>query len=152
MLSLIVGLGYAGVSAYWASGGRGLLDTVGGVFEQLGRSRSAVTVAGLWVVVVVKVVAAALPEATLCWPSRLGWWRSTRALAWIDVAVLTLYGLVLSAGDLLSISGVIGAGAPKDRVALAWHGFLWDPWFFAWGALGAAALVCDHRRSRPGTA
>src|SRR5262245_54206196 len=56
--SIAAGLGAASaaVSAYWASGGTALLDTIGGEIERWGRQRSEVVVIALWVVVVVKLV------------------------------------------------------------------------------------------------
>ena len=31
-------------------------------------------------------------------------------------------------------------GSLEHRTALAWHAFLWDPWFLAWGLLACATL------------
>lgn len=141
MATLVVGLAYAAVSAYWAAGGQGLLDTVGGVFEQAGRSGGSVLSAGLWLVVAIKVVAAGLPIGTVTWPPPGVWRRLLRILAWIDAIVLTLYGLVLTTGDLLSITGLVGSATGKNMTALSWHGFLWDPWFLIWGLFGMATLI-----------
>lgn len=145
LLALAVGLCYAGISAYWASGGQALLETVGGVFEEAGRSKAEWVVAGLWVVVAVKVLAAALPISTLRWPPPPSWRHTVRALAWVAVATLTLYGLVLTVVDLLSMAGIIGGSTGKDELALTWHALLWDPWFLLWGLLGVAALGCGRR-------
>jgi hypothetical protein len=43
------------------------------------------------------------------------------------------------------------AAAGADHRALAWHAYLWDPWFLLWGVLVTAALV-RSRLSRPGRA
>lgn len=145
--TLVVGLGYAAVSAYWAAGGKGLLDTVGGVFEQAGHSGGRLVSAGLWLVVGIKVVAAALPIGTVTWPPPGVWRRVLRILAWVDAIVLTLYGLVLTAGDLLSITGLVGSTVGKNMTALTWHGFLWDPWFLIWGLLGMATLILAQQDS-----
>ncbi len=144
MATLVVGLGFAAVSAYWAAGGKGLLDTVGGVFEQAGRSGGWGVSVALWLVVAIKVIAAGLPLGTVVWPPPGGWRRLLRVLAWVDAIVLTLYGLVLTTGDLLSISGVVGSAVGKDITALTWHGFLWDPWFLIWGLLGTATIMLAH--------
>ena len=37
----------------------------------------------------------------------------------------------------------LGAGA--DHRALAWHAYLWDPWFLLWGLLVTAALLRGRR-------
>ncbi|MHB1519600.1 MAG: hypothetical protein ACYDDZ_10785 [Acidimicrobiales bacterium] len=54
--ALVVGLAYVAISAYWATGGTWLLDTVGGAFERWGRSGSPGVLLALWA-----VVAAVLP-------------------------------------------------------------------------------------------
>lgn len=59
--ALGVGLAYAAISAYWATGGTWLLDTVGGAFERLGHSASPAVLAALWAVVLAKTIAAGLP-------------------------------------------------------------------------------------------
>ena len=39
-----------------------------------------------------------------------------------------------------------GKSSPSsDHKALAWHAFLWDPWFLVWGLLLAAALTLTRR-------
>ncbi|MGI8695900.1 MAG: DUF3995 domain-containing protein [Mycobacteriales bacterium] len=157
-LALLAGLGNAAVSGYWATGGTGLLDTVGGVFERAGRNGGAKTTTLLWVVVAVKVLAAVLPVLVLrpspgpMW-QRLGW-----ALAWVEAAILTVYGLVLTTTGLLVQAGVLRTARDADHRALAWHAYLWDPWFLVWGLLVIAALLCggprrrSQSRTRSGTA
>ena len=66
-------------------------------------------------------------------------------LTWVEAAILTGYGLVLTASGLLVQAGVIKAGAHADRLALKWHAYLWDPWFLIWGIFVFLALW----RSRP---
>ncbi len=146
-LALAVGFGYAGISAYWAVGGTGLLDTLGGVFERWGRSGGAGVAALLWGVVAIKMVASLLPLSALDQlpnpvPNRLVW-----VLAWTEAAILTIYGLVLTATGLLIQAGVVRASRDADRRALAWHAYLWDPWFLLWGLLVVGALLLGrHRR------
>ncbi len=61
--------------------------------------------------------------------------------------MLTIYGLVYTAVGLLARAGVVHAST--DPRALAWHAYLWDPWFLVWGLLVAAALLLGrHRRSQ----
>jgi hypothetical protein len=69
-------------------------------------------------------------------------------LTWIEAAILTGYGLVLTASGLLVQAGVITAPAHADRLALKWHAYLWDPWFLIWGIFVFLALW----RSRPARA
>jgi hypothetical protein len=61
-------------------------------------------------------------------------------MTWIEAAVLTTYGLVLTAVGLLVQAHVIHASATADHRALAWHAYLWDPWFLIWGLLVFGAL------------
>ena len=56
VVACVLGLGHAAVSAYWALGGTALLDTIGGSIERWGRQREPALVAGLWLIVAVKVI------------------------------------------------------------------------------------------------
>lgn len=133
-------LASAAVSLYWTLGGTWLLDTVGGVFEDLARKRSGGAVALGGLVVAVKLLGGALALALARrWGARLG--RRWLLLGGFGgSAVLVVYGgaLVLAGG--LVLGGVLSPSQPVDRHALRWHVFLWDLWFLLWGvALGLAA-------------
>jgi len=138
-----VGLLYAAISLYWALGGGWLLDTVGASLTQAGRSASSLVVIAVWFAVGLKVVASVLPLPAVAaiGPGSLRWRRRLRALSWIEAAILTLYGLILTVVGLLVEAGVIGTPANADHRALAWHAYLWDPWFLLWGVLVTAALL-----------
>jgi uncharacterized protein DUF3995 len=141
--SCVLGLGSAGVSAYWALGGTALLDTVGGSLEEWGRERSFVVVTVLAAVAVVKVgVAIAAPVVTgavnaPAWATA----RAPRVLSWVAAVVLTAYGGLLTATGLVVQAGIIEPGSDADRHALAWHTWFWDPWFLLWGLVFVIALV-----------
>lgn len=145
-LAALVGVASAGVSAYWAAGGTGLLDTVGGVFERAGRSGSARVQALMGMVVVVKLVAVGLPWSVL----RLegSWRRAVTALGWAEAFVLTGYGLVLTGAGLLVQADVIRSAPDADQRALVWHAYVWDPWFLVWGLLVVATLYAGQRGVR----
>jgi hypothetical protein len=149
LVAAVLGSGHALVSAYWALGGTALLDTIGGDLERWGRERGPAVVVGLWAVVVVKlVVALAAPVLAGVGAGRLPGWtrgRVARALGWIAAVVLVAYGGLLTAGGLLIELGAIAPAADADRRAMAWHTFLWDPWFLLWGI---AFTVCLWR-TRP---
>jgi hypothetical protein len=51
-----------------------------------------------------------------------------------------IYGLVLTLVGMLVEAGAIHLSAGADHRALAWHAYLWDPWFLIWGLLVAGAL------------
>jgi hypothetical protein len=132
------------VSAYWALGGTALLDTVGGEIERWGRERSADVVVTLWVIVALKLIGAAAPLVFVgVGAAHLPAWtrgRLARVVGWIAAIGLTLYGGVLSIAGLLVQAGVLDATDDADERALAWHAYLWDPWFALWGAAFAAAM------------
>ena len=149
--SIAAGLGVASaaMSAYWALGGTRLLDAVGGDVERWGRERSGGVVAALWVIVVLKLVGAFAPlmfagvgaEQLPVWTR--GRWA--RLLGWLAAVGLALYGSVLTVAGLLVEAGVVEPAADADDHALAWHAYLWDPWFALWGA----AFVVTMWRTRP---
>jgi hypothetical protein len=140
--ALVVGLAYAGISGYWALGGTWLLSTVGRSLAAGGPGGAAAAAA--WAAAGLKVIAAVLPllaasraAAAMPAPRR----RLLRALAWAEAVILTLYGLVWTVAGLLVQSGLVHADAGADHRALAWHAYLWDPWFLLWGLLVTAALA-----------
>jgi hypothetical protein len=139
----VLGLANTAVSVYWALGGTALLDTVGGEIERWGRQRGADVVVALWLVVIVKLaVALAAPVLAAGFGLLPSWTvgRVTRLLTWVAAIVLVVYGGVLTLVGLLVLGGVIPTVEPADRRALAWHAFLWDPWFFFWGLALMATL------------
>jgi hypothetical protein len=139
-----VGLLYAAVSFYWGAGGTLLLDTLGGQLARLGRAHDPGVIALVWAAGLLKMLAALLPLlAILELPSSHV--RVVRRCGWVAACILTAYGLALTAVGLLVQARVIPAAAHADRRALAWHAYVWDPWFLAWGGLALTAL----RRSQP---
>lgn len=143
-LACALGLGSAAVSTYWALGGTALLDTVGGSIERWGRERKPALIAGLWLIVTVKVIIALAAPALAGVGSGLlpSWTRGhlPRILGWIAATVLVLYGGVLTLTGLLAQAGAFQVTPDADRRALAWHAFLWDPWFLVWGVAFTASL------------
>jgi len=145
----VLGVLFAAVSAYWAVGGTWLLDTVGGSLERQARAGHASAVLVPAGAAAAKLVAALLPLFALGRLSRPPWRSRTRALAWVEAAVLTFYGLVYTSVGLLLQVGVVRAPAGSDLRALAWHTYLWDPWFLVWGLLVGAVLL-RSRTARSG--
>jgi hypothetical protein len=140
----VAGLAYAAISVYWALGGTWLLDTIGGTLEQQGRAGNPGIILAVWAAAVLKIIGAIVPLAAAGVRPRqatTGQRRQMRVLAWLEAAILTIYGLVLTGAGLLVQSGVIASAASADHRALAWHAYLWDPWFLLWGVLITAALV-----------
>jgi hypothetical protein len=139
---------YAAIGVYWAVGGRWLLITVGISLSQPGQAGHLAALLAVWGAAAVKAVAALLPLLAIgVWPRTAngGLRGLARVLAWIETAILTGYGLILTASGLLVQVGVIKATAHADRLALKWHAYLWDPWFLIWGIFVFLALW----RSRP---
>jgi Protein of unknown function (DUF3995) len=148
-----VGLAYAAISVYWALGGTWLLDTVGGTLDQQGHTASPGLILAVCAAAALKVIGAIVPLAAMgVTPGRAtsAGRRKVRVLAWLEAAILTIYGLVLTAAGLLVQSGAIAPAAGADHRALAWHAYLWDPWFLLWGTLVAAALVRSRQPGRRG--
>ena len=139
------------VSLYWALGGTGLLDTVGGDFEELARERSAGALALIWATVALKLAAALVALALVRpWGRRMSH-RIRLLLAGAAAGVLTIYGGTLVVAGALVLSDVVQPSSAVDQRALRWHVYLWDAWFLLWGlALTLAAL--RFRRSPPGRA
>jgi hypothetical protein len=141
-----LGLLYAAVSVYWALGGTWLLATVGGALQRQGRT--AILVLAVWAAVVIKMVAAVLPLMALRRVTSSGWNRAVSLLAWIEAGILTVYGLVLTVVGMLVQAGITHQSAGADHRALAWHAYLWDPWFLIWGLLVAGALRRGRHHSQ----
>jgi hypothetical protein len=128
------------VSAYWAIGGTGLLDTIGGSLERTARAGGAAVSVSLWAVVLLKLIGAGLPAAAVSDMPESRRRRVLRRLAQLEAVILVSYGLVLTAVRLLIQAAVIHPSAHADTRALAWHAFLWDPWFLIWGISVALAV------------
>jgi hypothetical protein len=142
-----VGLLYAAVSVYWGAGGGWLLDTVGGSLARLGRQHNAAVIAAVWAAAALKLLASVLPVLALRDSARVA-----RVLAWIAAWILTGYGAALTLVGLLVQAGAIDTPTGADHRALAWHAFLWDPWFLVWGLLTLLALTrrrAGQLRRRP---
>lgn len=143
--AFFVGVAYALVSVSWGLGSTFALDTVGGELEREGRAGSPVLIGVVWLSAVLKLVAAGLGLAVTLPRSPPP--RVVMFAAWAAAVVLTVYGGVLTAGGLLVQADIIHASKDADHRALAWHTYLWDPWFLIWGMLLTAAL-CRSRRRR----
>jgi Protein of unknown function (DUF3995) len=153
LAGLVVGLAYAAISVYWAAGGRSLLTTVGISLSRPGQAGHLAALLAVWAAAGLKAVAAVLPLLAIgVWPRAAngGLRRLTRMLTWVEAAILTGYGLVLTASGLLVQAGVIKAAAHADRLASTWHAYLWDPWFLIWGIFVFLALWRSQAgRARP---
>jgi hypothetical protein len=136
-VAISLGTMNAAATGYWLAGGTALLSTVGGEIEEWGRQRSGGVLVVLAVVLLVKVGVAVLPlvldRVRGPYVRQVG-----RGLGWTAAVVLTLYGGLLTVVGLMVQAGVVDESSDADDTALAWHAFLWDPWFLAWGiALGS---------------
>lgn len=146
-----VGLLFAAVSGYWVLGGTWLVDTLGRSFEDGARDRTWSFLLLVGAAAVLKTTAAVLPLVALRRLASPAWNRLVWVLSWIAAAVLTVYGLVYTGVGLLVQAGAIGDAAGVAHRSLAWHAYLWDPWFLVWGLLACAALLRGRhgRRQAP---
>ncbi len=120
----VLGVLYAGISAYWPAGGTALLSTVGSAVAPHSR-RGGALVAAAWLTVAVKLAVSALGVlAVLRSHSADRPRRLLRVLAWVAAIVL---GSVLTAVGVAVVSGLLRRGAHADPSALRWHAVLWDP-------------------------
>jgi len=142
-----LGTASAALSAWWTAGSTALLDTVGGAMEELARERSGPAVLLGVVVVLAKLVGAALGPAVLRWRR-----RPVRLLTLLAGGLLALWGgaNVLLGGAVLT--GMLDLGPIADERALRWHVLVWDAWFLAWGLALLAVLLLARRRVQCGTA
>ncbi|MEP6632453.1 MAG: DUF3995 domain-containing protein [Lapillicoccus sp.] len=137
-----VGLLHAAFSAYWALGGRWLLDTVGSWATGLAESAPVGAGLALGVVTLAKVAGAVVP--LLVERGRLGHRRLWRRLEWAGGGLLLVYGLGNAVVAWAVLLGVIVTADGYDARAQLGHAALWDPLFALWGAL----LLAGLRRSR----
>lgn len=151
-IACIVGLVFAAASFYWALGGTWLLSTVSASLAEKSRTGEANLLLGAWVPGGLKVLAALVPLLALHRLTKSSWDRALWALASLEAGILTLYGMVLTTAGWLVQADLLHASADADHRALAWHAYLWDPWFLIWGLLVTAALLRSrHLRSQPTT-
>ncbi len=150
--ALLLGVLYAGVSAYWGFGGTALLDTVGGAFERAGRAGSVGLIAVVWVTVLLKLLAATLGLVVVIGrpPLAAAQRRLAQRMAWAAALILILYGGVLSITGWLVQLDIVSPAANADHKALRWHAYLWDPWFLVWGVLLATGLARSIQGVDPG--
>jgi hypothetical protein len=137
------------MSGYWAAGVTGLLDTVGGSIARWGRAGGAGVHTALARIVALKLLPAWLPVRA----ARAPYVRTVWRLAWLEAAILTVYGGVLTAADLAVQAGILKAGASVDWKALDWHAYLWDPRFliaglFVLASLRSASGILQRRATR----
>ncbi|MBV8999919.1 MAG: DUF3995 domain-containing protein [Solirubrobacterales bacterium] len=111
------------------------------------RARTAGLLAVVWMTVVLKLTASGIGLHAVSQPQWLTSRRCqvVRSAAWLAAIVLVLHGGVLTSIGLLVQADLVHASAHADHKALAWHAFLWDPWFLVWGLLLAAALTLTRR-------
>lgn len=140
---------HAGVSFYWAAGGRLGLDTVGQGAAELAASGDLGIVIGLWFVGLVKVAVGLLALALVRpWGPRLFRRWMLLLAGWGAATVLVLYGGVQLAVQLLVVAGAISTSEDMDWRGFYGHLYLWDPWFVIWGILLGMAALTFTARSR----
>ena len=138
--AFVLGLLYAAVSVYWALGGPGSWQPSGALCHDRDEPAPRSWCSRYGPPWSSRPVAAVLPLLALRRMTSSGWHRAVSLLAWIEAGILTVYGLVLTVVGLLVQAGTIHLSAGADHRALAWHAYLWDPWFLIWGLLVAGAL------------
>lgn len=145
---------HAAFSAYWALGGRWLLDTVGAWAVNLVDRAPLLSSVVLGLVAIVKFAGAAVP--LLVEYQRLPGRHLWRVLEAIGSGVLIVYGGLNVAVAWAVLGGIIVSADGYNRAAELGHAALWDPLFLLWGVLLAAGLrytrVTPHDDSQSLTA
>jgi hypothetical protein len=135
---------FAGVSFFWAAGGRTGIHPI----EQM--------ISSVWVSIAVNVPAglaklgagvAALALARV--GARHRWYRPLLAFAWLAGVGMLLYGGVGLISDILHVTGVVSVPA-ADRRWFFWYLVVWDPVFVVGGALFVAVAWLTWRATGRG--
>jgi len=148
----VLGATNAALSGHWAAGGTVLLDTIGGQIERWGRQPDVPATLILWAITVFKTGIALAAPAVAGIPRSLPRWtrsRLPRMLSCVAACILTVYGAVLTTAGLLALM-LVPAETLEESRALAWHAYLWDPWFLLWGLALMTCLILT-RPGRPGS-
>ena len=139
---------HAGLSFYWALGGRWLLNTVGDWAVRLVDRTPLWAGVVLTVIGVLKLAGGVVP--ILVEDGTVGgrrWWRILEACG---AAVLVLYGAVnVVVGWAVPAGLITTPGGGYDRAAELGHAALWDPLFFAWGVCLASGLALTRTKTVP---
>lgn len=143
-----VGTLHSAFSIYWALGGDGLINTVGGTPADLAETggATAAVVAGL--AAAGKLAVALLPLVLfLGMASRVARGRlrlPVRIVAWL----LIVWGGVSMIGAALGLLGVGGTKTAAQHTALLGHLVGWDLAFLVWGLLLLKASQLERMRHR----
>ena len=141
-VAAVLGTIHAAWSAYWAFGGRVLLDTVGGWAVAAVEERPLLALGGLLAVAVAKLLAAWIP--LLAETGRIPGRRVWRGCAWVGGPFLIIYGAVNASAAVAILAGWVET-ENYDRPGLIGHAFVWDPLFAVWGVALTIALVATRR-------
>lgn len=142
----VVGCVHAAASAYWALGGRWLLNTVGSWAVDAATTAPLLASLVLGVVALAKVAAAVIP--LLVEYGRIGATRFWRGVSWIGGIGLILYGGTNTVVAAAVLAGVIHSDGGYDEAAMIGHASLWDPLFLVWGLSLTAALLLTRSADR----
>ncbi|MFJ6680209.1 DUF3995 domain-containing protein [Microbacterium sp. NPDC091382] len=137
-IAFAAGMTHAAVSAYWALGGRLLLDTVGPWAEELGAEAPILSGLLLGVIAIAKILASVFPILVL--HDRLLPVRLWRAACWVGGGILLAYGGVNALVANAVLLGAVRTGSGYDPPAMIGHAYLWDPLFAVWGAAVITAM------------
>lgn len=136
LVATLVGLGHAGITFYWASGGQFLLSTVSDRATSIFDGNEQ----WLYPVGAVKSLFALLPFLYLLMRRRL---RKARIILGIGALILILWGGINTVTANLNFFGVFDSSAEGNE--LIGHAFVWDPLFFIWGMAVVVLLVSTRK-------
>ncbi|MDN5564774.1 MAG: DUF3995 domain-containing protein [Luteococcus sp.] len=127
-LAALAGGIHAGITLYWAIGGRALLWTMGDAF--IAKFASV-----MWVLYPLAAVKAVGAFGPLWFQSHQ--WQPSRPLIrlgyWCASVVLLIWGGLNTVVSNLVLFGIVRPSAGYDRPVMIGHAWIWDPLFLVWG-------------------
>ncbi|MBY4210480.1 DUF3995 domain-containing protein [Rhodococcus fascians] len=144
-IACVLGIIHAAFSAYWAAGGRWMLDTVGAFATEWADSEPATARTALLVLALVKLAAAILPALAYLNRPRLAAQNRTRVpslifgISWPGSVLLILWG------GASFIGAVIGLVVSDENRSVKYGHLFFDGIFLLWGAALLTALILSRK-------
>ncbi|MFY2789018.1 DUF3995 domain-containing protein [Rhodococcus sp. MALMAid1271] len=144
-IACALGIVHAAFSAYWAAGGRWMLDTVGAFATEWVDTEPATAKTALLVLALVKLAAAILPALAYMNKPRLTAQSRARVASLILGISWPGSVLLIAWGGLSFFGAVIGLIASDENRSVKFGHLLFDGIFLLWGASLLTALILARR-------
>ncbi|WP_218828574.1 DUF3995 domain-containing protein [Rhodococcus sp. 15-649-2-2] len=144
-IACALGIVHAAFSAYWAAGGRWMLDTVGAFATEWVDSEPATARTALLVLALVKLAAAILPALAYMNRPRLAAQNRT----WVPSSILGISWpgsvLLILWGGASFVGAVIGLVVSDENRGVKYGHLFFDGIFLLWGAALLTALILSRK-------